>query len=212
MPKDTFFNLPKEKQEKVLKVAIEEFAKNGYQKCSIQTIADRAGIAKGSMYQYFDSKKELFFYILELGGQEKMKIAAEIMHQNPAQSFFRMMEAMFIVGMRFAVQHQELYRIYQDLQETAPHEIRQEFNSRMESLGKHYYSALIRQAVEKGDVRDDINEDLISFIFYTLLRSFADFLIEKTDINDEDAHNEFIKQFMEVIKNGIESKGGFSND
>lgn len=212
MPKDTFFNLPKEKQEKLMEVAIEEFAKNGYQKCSIQTIADRAGVAKGSMYQYFDSKKELFFYILDLAGQKKMEIASNIMKGNPNQSFFDLMEAMFIIGMQFAAQHPELYRIYQDIQKTAPHEIRKEFDEKIESIGRQYYKDLINKAIKQGDIRKDIDDRLISFTFYTLLKSFSDFLLEITDLSDDAEHKKYIRQFIEVIKNGIKSKGGTSND
>ena len=46
-------------KQKVMDVALELFANEGYYQTSISTIAKRAGISKGLMYNYFDSKDEL---------------------------------------------------------------------------------------------------------------------------------------------------------
>jgi AcrR family transcriptional regulator len=62
MPKETFFNLNEEKQEKVMRSAISEFLKHGFEKGNIGDIAKNAGVAKGSIYQYFENKRELFLY------------------------------------------------------------------------------------------------------------------------------------------------------
>jgi AcrR family transcriptional regulator len=64
MPKDTFFNLNVEKQERLIRAAISEFLKNGFEKGNVGNIAKSAGVAKGSMYQYFEDKKEIFMYSL----------------------------------------------------------------------------------------------------------------------------------------------------
>ena len=43
MPKDTFFNLPMEKQEKVMRSAISEIIKYGFEKANVGNIAKSAG-------------------------------------------------------------------------------------------------------------------------------------------------------------------------
>ena len=73
MPKKTFFNLPEEKREKIIEMALEEFSKNTFTNASITKIAENAGIAKGSVYQYFSDKKDLYKYIVELSGQKKFE-------------------------------------------------------------------------------------------------------------------------------------------
>ena len=65
MPKKTFLNLSEEKQEKIMRAAIAEILNNGYEKANIGTIAKNAGVAKGSMYQYFENKKELFLFSVQ---------------------------------------------------------------------------------------------------------------------------------------------------
>jgi AcrR family transcriptional regulator len=62
MPKETFFNLNEEKQEKIMRASISEFSRYGFEKGNIGSIAGSAGVAKGSMYQYFQNKRELFLY------------------------------------------------------------------------------------------------------------------------------------------------------
>jgi TetR/AcrR family transcriptional regulator len=65
MPKPTFFNLTDDKRQRLIDLAIEEFAENDYDLASISKIVAQAGIAKGSFYQYFEDKKDLYQYLLE---------------------------------------------------------------------------------------------------------------------------------------------------
>jgi AcrR family transcriptional regulator len=53
-----------EKRLLILDAALQLFAKNGYASTSIDKIAKRAGISKGLMYNYFESKEELLFTII----------------------------------------------------------------------------------------------------------------------------------------------------
>lgn len=65
MPSDTFFRLPKEKQDRLIEAAWEEFTKVPYMDASINKIVLRARIPRGSFYQYFTDKEDLFLYLLE---------------------------------------------------------------------------------------------------------------------------------------------------
>ena len=65
MPKETFLKLPKEKQQKIIKSAKKEFARAPIENVSIKNIVEDADIARGSFYQYFESKEDLLIYILK---------------------------------------------------------------------------------------------------------------------------------------------------
>ena len=54
-------------KKKILKVATKKFAKNGYQKTSINDIIATAKVSKGVMFHHFHSKEELFFVVLSQG-------------------------------------------------------------------------------------------------------------------------------------------------
>ncbi len=82
----TFSNLPPEKQEKIVDAAVREFARHGYKKASINTIVRDAGIAKGSLYQYFHNKEELFVFIFERFTLLVKKAVAEQGRSNVARA------------------------------------------------------------------------------------------------------------------------------
>ncbi|MGF1600395.1 MAG: TetR/AcrR family transcriptional regulator [Thermosynechococcaceae cyanobacterium] len=72
MPTQTFFNLPDEKRQKFVDIAIAEFAAHDYNSASITQIVATAKIAKGSVYQYFKDKKGLYLYLIEFATEEKL--------------------------------------------------------------------------------------------------------------------------------------------
>jgi TetR/AcrR family fatty acid metabolism transcriptional regulator len=51
------------RREHIIQAAIEVFSKKDFQSASISEIAQRAGIADGTIYQYFKNKEDLFFSI-----------------------------------------------------------------------------------------------------------------------------------------------------
>ena len=71
MPRQTFFNLPEDKRNPIIDLALDEFSKYDYKNASISRIVARAGIAKGSLYQYFEDNRDLFLYLVEISGQAK---------------------------------------------------------------------------------------------------------------------------------------------
>jgi len=65
MPTSTWFRLDVAKRNRVLHAAMREFGENGYSTGSLNTIAREAGIAKGSLFQYFTDKLEFFAYVCD---------------------------------------------------------------------------------------------------------------------------------------------------
>ena len=51
------------RRESIIQAAIEVFSKKGFQAAGISEIAQRAGVADGTIYQYFKNKEDLFFSI-----------------------------------------------------------------------------------------------------------------------------------------------------
>ena len=70
MPKETFLKLSEEKKQKVLNAAKREFARVPIEQVSIKNIVENAEIARGSFYQYFESKEDLLAYILKENADE----------------------------------------------------------------------------------------------------------------------------------------------
>lgn len=80
MPRDTFFNLPEPKSKAVFDAAAKEFSMYMFSEASINRIVKAAQIPRGSFYQYFDGKEDLFSYVIgqifaeiEVGLQDRHK-------------------------------------------------------------------------------------------------------------------------------------------
>ena len=65
MPTETFYKLAKDKQEKIINSAKKEFSRVPFSETSIKNIVEEAGIARGSFYQYFETKEDLLSYIMK---------------------------------------------------------------------------------------------------------------------------------------------------
>jgi len=70
--KAQFEEIRQEKRELILETALEVFALNGFHGTSISMIAQKAGIAKGLMYNYFKSKDDLLKAIIDKGLQDML--------------------------------------------------------------------------------------------------------------------------------------------
>ena len=51
--------------DRLMRVSVELFARQGYAQTSVQQIVDEAGVTKGALYHYFDSKDDLLFDIYD---------------------------------------------------------------------------------------------------------------------------------------------------
>lgn len=66
---EKFFELPEEKQQKIINAGFEVFSQSVYKKASTEDIAAKAGISKGLLFYYFHNKKALFMFLLDYAKQ-----------------------------------------------------------------------------------------------------------------------------------------------
>jgi AcrR family transcriptional regulator len=64
LPSLTFFHLPEDKKEKILRAIKDEFARVPFNQVSINKIIQAAGISRGSFYQYFADKSDMLAYVM----------------------------------------------------------------------------------------------------------------------------------------------------
>ncbi|HGD1244892.1 TPA: TetR/AcrR family transcriptional regulator [Streptococcus agalactiae] len=73
-----FNNLKPEKQKQIINAAIKEFVRNGFEKASTNEIVKRANISKDSLFNYFNSKKDLYLYLIEYSSKAIVNLNEEI--------------------------------------------------------------------------------------------------------------------------------------
>jgi len=109
MPKDTFNNLPEEKRNHILEIAINEFAANPYDVASISNIVRKAGIAKGSFYQYFEDKKDLYRTLIEISTDKKQALLTELPSPSPWSDLFNYLRWQFLSTVIFEIRYPDLF-------------------------------------------------------------------------------------------------------
>lgn len=110
MPTATFFALPTERRARLVDEAIVEFAERPFAEASLSQIARRTQIAKGSFYQYFENKLDLYRWLLldEAPRQKRAFLGAS---PEPSSEFWARLTFHVERGMAFLVEHPRLARL-----------------------------------------------------------------------------------------------------
>jgi len=88
---EQFYELPEEKQMRIINAALEVFAKNEYKRAVTDDIAAKAGISKGLLFYYFHNKKSLYQFLYNYAA-ELVKNAVMDQHYEEKTDFFEMIE------------------------------------------------------------------------------------------------------------------------
>ena len=62
---EKFFDLKKEKQDRMINASLKMFAENGFERASTDDIVKEAGISKGLLFHYFISKQGLYEFLFD---------------------------------------------------------------------------------------------------------------------------------------------------
>ncbi|MDA1636372.1 TetR family transcriptional regulator [Bacillus cereus] len=87
MPKQTFFNLEREKKELLIQAAMKEFSRVPLFEASISNIIKDAGIPRGSFYQYFEDKEDVYFFLLNDHSKRDNEKFISILKENEGDLF-----------------------------------------------------------------------------------------------------------------------------
>lgn len=209
MPKRTFNRLDDDKQERVIRAAIEEFQAHGFEKAKIEAIAQSAGVAKGSIYQYFDDKKDLFLYSVTWALEYFMKI---IDRQTPLKDMD--VYDYFLTGSRerFELIKKEhlLVAFSMDVTSGKYGSLTKETNDALNRIGEEYELKLIANGKKKGTVRTDLDDRMLLLFFQGVTEKFnmkiieiaKNFEFEPTDDLYREMEN-YLKNMVLLLKNGM---------
>jgi len=193
LPKRTFNRLDDDKKERVIRAAIEEFQMHGFEKAKVESIAQNAGVAKGSIYQYFEDKKELFLYSVTWAIEYFMKI---IDRQTPLKDMD--VYEYFLSGSRerFEVIKKEPLLISFSIAFTQGKygSLAEEINRELKRIGDEYEIGLIHNGKKKGTIRSDLNDEMLLLFFQGVTEKFTMRIVEiAKNFNDEPTEEQLLK-------------------
>lgn len=177
MPKQTFFNLPDDKRQRITDVVIDEFADNDYANISISRIVARAGIAKGSFYQYFEDKEDLSSYLVELIAEKKAE-AFSLDHPDPEHAgIFNYLRWMIANSAAFELSHPRLSRIgYRILNGGADEN---KIYARAMESAQHYYKSLVVLGKAQGDIDPDLDDEMAATVFRIIMSEMGRHIVQR---------------------------------
>lgn len=156
--KSTFEKITEDRRQKVLDVAVSEFASNGYNATNINVIAKKAGISIGSMYSYFASKEDLFLTIVERGFH-LLENALQEIHTEEGDCF-QIFERLLRVTRDYALTYPEMNQIYLDATTQGLSSLSGRLSRKMESITAQIYREVLGRFKAQGLIRSDADENL----------------------------------------------------
>ncbi|HJL15376.1 MAG TPA: TetR/AcrR family transcriptional regulator [Sandaracinaceae bacterium LLY-WYZ-13_1] len=219
MPTETFVNLPSAKRRRIVELAMDEFARHPYARASLSRIVARAGIAKGSVYQYFDNKLDLYrWLVLEEAPRRKLAYL-EGAGRAVEGDFFHRLEAFVVDGIELTARDVRLSGLLGNFaRETAPEVAPLLEESRRRS--RAYLLEMLRGAREAGSLRDDVDlETAADVLGHVLGEALLEGIVRRLGITRADAmrhpsrvasmpvaeRRRMARQLVDVLRRGLGS-------
>ncbi|MEJ6950804.1 TetR/AcrR family transcriptional regulator [Natronospora cellulosivora (SeqCode)] len=214
MPSKTFFNLPAEKKERIVKAAQEEFAHNLFKECSVASIIKKAEIPRGSFYQYFEDLKDLYKYTMDIIAEKKLEYFNNTMAEMDIENIetIELFKGLYRMGIKFARDNPQYAAIANNLYKEE-RKFREEIYDGFEEKGLGFYKNIIKNGQNRGDISEKVDVEILSIMLYSLNMEFADLFLKKIFINHdnfEEMSEEGLTEYLEkldkmfyIIENGV---------
>lgn len=160
--KKAFAKIDDEKRLRVLDTATRVFAEKGFTGANINIIAKEAGVSIGAMYNYFDTKEDLFLTVVDhLHDFLEQGLLSAIRED---MGFFDAIETIIREAVAGAATHREKTILY--LNTTTEHisGLADRLSRKMEGVTIGFYRSLAEQAVESGELPPETDIAMLSFI------------------------------------------------
>ncbi len=168
--KSTFGKISKHRRQKILNVAISEFAANGYTATNINIISKKACVSIGSIYSYFDSKESLFLTVVDECFHILEKALEEI-NINEGD-FFHTFEKLLRIAKDYALIYPEINQIYINITTQSLSSFADKLSFKLESITANLYCEAIEKARKDGIITSDMDKKILSFCLDNLIIMF----------------------------------------
>ncbi len=199
MPNQTFFNLEPDKQQQILDAAIYLFATMPFKKVSIDKIVAHANIPKGSFYQYFTNKDDLYTYLFVSISDEKKQYLYDSFEALKQLSFSECIRHLYHSGMTYDEEK------YEDLKDNFLLNCKKERQDQIVAVmfaeSVTIFEDILNYYKEKGEIKKETNVKMTAQMLTTLSIYMGKHLQE-----NHLSHDEIIKtidEMIRVIESGI---------
>lgn len=208
--KSTFEKISEEKKQRIMNIAIAEFAANGYNASNINVIAKKAEISIGSMYSYFASKEDLFLTIVDSCFHLLESVLYSI-DVNEGDIYY-ILEKLLRASRDYAIKYPEFNQIYLDVTTQGLSKFSNKLSHKLEEITANLYVEVLNHARENNLINKEIDQNVISFCIDNLILMFqfsytSDYYKERmkifTGYDDVDDEENIINEILKFIRNAL---------
>lgn len=137
------------KRDQILHAAAHVFSRKSFYQVKIQEVADAAGVGKGTIYEYFSSKEELFSQLIKEGiAYYNERISLELMN---GRDLWQQLEMLLEANINFVWENQEIARII--LSTDHPfHEVLSRMMLQLRDRSLQELEQAFNRAIETGEI------------------------------------------------------------
>lgn len=172
---DIFDRISPEKKKKIIRVATEEFARNGYSGTNVNVIAGKLNLSIGSLYKYFDTKENFFLTVVNDSVSFLEKTLDEIL--GSASGFFDKIERILRVIQKHSRDNPQIINLYNELTTEGNTKLADKLSHQLETVSAECYRNLIEKGIREGEIGKNVHSGVFAFcldnLFLTLQFSYA---------------------------------------
>jgi AcrR family transcriptional regulator len=156
MPTVTWARVDPARRAAVIEAAESEFGAHGFSRGSLNVIARRAGVAKGSLFQYFADKRDLYAFIADIASQRvRAYMEARISELDPSRPFFDFLTDWLDAWVAYFADHPH----ERALHAAATLEVDTEARISVQNVIHRHYLEVLRPLVRDARARGDLGAD-----------------------------------------------------
>ena len=147
---------------KILDAAREEFGERGFSDSSIVGITQRAGVALGTFYTYFESKEALFRALVrDMSEQVRDSVGPALGEAEDALDGERRALEAFL---RFAQKHRDIYRIIDEAEFVEPSAYREHYETTASRIASR-----LAAARDKGEIASSFSDQELDVLAWGMM-------------------------------------------
>ncbi|GIN72966.1 TetR family transcriptional regulator [Bacillus sp. J14TS2] len=148
-------NLESKRKDAILNAALKEFATKGFDNASTNMIAKEAGISKGLMFHYVNSKKDLFLFLYDYCTKLIDEEYLDLMNFNE-QDIFEKLRQSYLLQLELIQKHPWIFEFINLSSATKSDEVNRELDKRTNEKRSSCHETLFNN-VDKSKFREGLD-------------------------------------------------------
>ena len=164
----TFRRLDPERQQAILNAILDESIEKGPASLNIKQVAARAGVSVGSLYTYFPNREGMLTFAVRVCVRMVTDAFREYRPYLAALPFDQALEAYLIGGVEWSQMYAGLLRLFARAAYHGDPELSETLVRPIADLLRDMVGEMLAQAVERGEIRDDVDLEAVSRLVHAL--------------------------------------------